>query len=281
MKRTRLLLVALIFVSFLIAMSANRNVSARSKEIVVVKGAGAMAALVDSLAKDFMQANPKYYIVVSGGRSWKGLKYLLDGSAQVAMCLRPITATDRNQVKGKGMDLIARVIDWDGVAVITHPDNPVNRLSLDQLKDLFTGKYRSWKAVEGPDAPVRVIVAEAGKSWVAWYFADEVMKGSRPAASATVRRYFKSIVREVQTTPWTIGYAPVERVEKMRTRYPVKVLAISRTVNHLAVAASKKTVEDRSYLLIRPYVLVYDGNSNRKGPKEFAEYCSRIRLKRR
>ena len=59
MTRTRLLLVALIFVSFLIVMSANLNVSARSKESVVVKGAGAMAALVDSLAKDFMQANPE------------------------------------------------------------------------------------------------------------------------------------------------------------------------------------------------------------------------------
>jgi phosphate transport system substrate-binding protein len=48
----------------------------------------------------------------------------------------------------------------DAIAAIVHVDNPVNELSMAQLKGIFTGGITNWSEVGGPNLPIRVLVVK-------------------------------------------------------------------------------------------------------------------------
>ena len=56
----------------------------------------------------------------------------------------------------------ATEIALDGIAVVTNKDNPVSDLTLEQVKDIFTGKITNWKEVGGEDAQIVLVSREEG-----------------------------------------------------------------------------------------------------------------------
>ena len=48
------------------------------------------------------------------------------------------------------------IIAYDALAVIIHPDNPVNKLTRKQLEDIFRGKIKNWKQEGGKDQKIEV-----------------------------------------------------------------------------------------------------------------------------
>lgn len=52
------------------------------------------------------------------------------------------------------------VIGKDKIVAIVHKDNPVGKLTKEQLKGIFTGKILNWKDVGGKDMPVMVVLGK-------------------------------------------------------------------------------------------------------------------------
>lgn len=117
-------------------------------------GSMEMASLVAELADAFGQTSPLVTIEVDGLGTGFGLQALRAGEADMALAswLPP-----RRDEAGGGdwslePDWRATAIARDGLAIVVHPDNPLEGLGLLQLQDLFGGRAYEWAALTLPAA---------------------------------------------------------------------------------------------------------------------------------
>jgi phosphate transport system substrate-binding protein len=276
MSRIALIVVSISVVAF--ASTVCFGADRQEKQVIIVKGDAAVAQLMDDLAHAFMKDHPDYSIVVSGGTATGALESLITGDAQVLMSTHAMTPDEEKRTEAKGLKLISRLVDWEGLAVICHPSNPVEKLTLDQVRNLFTGKLTNWAQVKSFDAKIDVIAIETPRSGLGAYFNEKALGNSAVSPSARILRYFKNIIGDVAKNPNAIGYAPIRLVEQAKGKDEVKVLAVARSELHMYVLPSKQTIKDRSYQLITPLFLFFDEDAKSPGPKTFVDYCVKKRL---
>lgn len=106
------------------------------------------------------------YLVTSTS-SGDAFKTLLDGTAQIGMASRRIKPAEARELRdiGAGNMVSAdqeHIIAVDSLVVITHPENPVQELHMEQLRDIYAGKITNWSEVGGNDAPIVMISRQDG-----------------------------------------------------------------------------------------------------------------------
>jgi hypothetical protein len=111
---------------------------------VQLKGSETLRPLLTMCAEDFMSRRPHIDILVQGGGSGMGIAALLHGMVDVAMASRELTAKERQYASQQRLQIQTFDIALDGIAVVVHPTNPVEALTVDDLRDIFTGLRRGW-----------------------------------------------------------------------------------------------------------------------------------------
>lgn len=146
------------------------------------------------------------------------------------------------------------VLALDGLAVVVDPDNPVQRLKLDQIRDIFAGTITNWNAVGGPNRPIRVMApdAAAGSSE---QFAAEVMRERQVAGSVERAPSSAQIASNVASEPGAIGYVGMAFVGRARPLNLVESCGIE-------VPAGIFEVKTQDYPLNRRLYLYSAGKAN-------------------
>ncbi|MFH0823929.1 MAG: substrate-binding domain-containing protein [Pseudomonadota bacterium] len=126
----------------------------QAAEGIRVNGSMSAANKVDGLAVTFKKDNPGVTIIVTGSNSQRGFGDLLEGNADMVMMSRQPTADEHKAAKQKGMELQEKQIGRDGIAVIVKPENPVQELTVEQLRGIFTERISNWRELGGQDLPV-------------------------------------------------------------------------------------------------------------------------------
>lgn len=248
--------------------------AADDKSPIRVKGSNDMAGYVDALAKKYVKDHPNVTVVVSGGGTAAGIDGLFDNTVEVAMASLPLTEAWKNQAKERGLQIQERFFGWQGIGVFVNPDNEVSSLSLEQMRNIFTGKSTSWMDAMGTDNPPTVYLGEHQSADAYRYFQDYVLKQEPFKKDAVVRRYYRSIIKAVASDPYGIGLAPLAKIERESREHRVKMIAVRKTKNSPAVFPDNNTVDDRSYPLIRPLYLYTNAKSDKKFVSDFVEYCA-------
>ena len=133
---------------------------------------------------------------------------------------------------------------WDGVALITHPDNPVTTLSGGQVQDLFQGHLTSWEGAGGEAQEVVVVSREEGSGTRA-FFETLVMGEQRVTLNAVVMAGNQAVVEYVMETPGAVGYVSTAYLQP-----GVNVLNVE------GVPPLPSAIAARRYPLARPLYLV-------------------------
>jgi phosphate transport system substrate-binding protein len=107
-------------------------------------------------------------------------------------------------------------IGRDRVAVFVHKDNPVGALTKAQLKDLFSGKVKSWKEVGGPDVPVKVFLSSPGSGTRAT-FQKLALDGAEFSPAATDFRTSLAAIAEVAKDKGGIAVAGPSLLDDARS----------------------------------------------------------------
>lgn len=113
-------------------------------------GSTTVLPLAEKWREAFNRANPDVDIAVSGGGSGTGIKALIAGTAEIANSSRAITPTEVEEANSAGVDPVEHVVAYDGIALIVHPSNPLDDISVEQLSDIFAGRITDWQAVGLP-----------------------------------------------------------------------------------------------------------------------------------
>ena len=156
---------------------------------LTVTGSTSVAPFAEHLAELYQHAHAGTAINIQSLGSSAGIQAAIDGVAEIGMSSRELKPEEADK-------LDELVIARDALAVIVHPANPVSKLSLKQVQDIFSGSVRSWSALGGPDQPIDLVIREAG-SGTAGAFDELVMKGKaititalRQGSNGAIRRWW-------------------------------------------------------------------------------------------
>lgn len=108
---------------------------------IVIGGSSSVAPVMEKLKEAYRALNPGVEIEVQPSDSTTGALNAIEGIVDLAMASRELKGSEREA-------LTPVVIARDGIAVIVHRDNPIESITLAQLRAIFTGNLLSWNEFE-------------------------------------------------------------------------------------------------------------------------------------
>lgn len=238
-------------------------------QYLTIKGSDTMVHLVSAWAEAFMNANLDVEISVTGGGSGTGIAALINGTTDICAASRAIN--DREMELATTQNLIPAqfTVAIDGIAVVVHPENPVKELSLNQLRDIFTGRLQNWSEVGGVDGQVLVFSRESSSGTYV-FFQEHAMDKQDYTPLARLLPGTSALVQAVASDRFNIGYVGLGYVEEAAGK--VRALRIRGSEQLPAVVPSVATVLDNSYPLARP-LYIYTSGTPRGTAKKFIDFC--------
>ena len=215
------------------------------------KGSDTMVNLAMVWAERYQQNNPAVRISVTGGGSGTGLASLMNGTVDVANASRQIKSEEIEQAHEKGFDPIEFAVARDAIAVIVHPQNPINEMTIEEISLIFRGSYTNWSELDGEDRPIVRVSRETNSGTHVYFLEAVIRQGSKEdktifAADTLLLPSSEGIISEVSDNPNAIGYDGLGYVTEH-----VKIIAISRGEGLPYVLPNVGTVGDGSYAISR------------------------------
>ena len=223
----------------------------RSKAGITVAGSTSVQPFGELLADEYMRRHPESRIYVQGGGSTAGIEAVKSQAAKIGMSSRSLLPDEKN--------LYAVTIAKDAIAIIVHPKNPINDLSFPRIKQVFSGKIRSWKELGGPAHPIILVSREEG-SGTRESFQKFVMGKEEISLESLVQDSNGAIRQVVSNDPNAIGYISLGLVNEK-----VKALKLS------GVEPNVTDIENGTYTLVRPFLFVFNGEPAGEA-KSFLEF---------
>ena len=249
----------------LISLASLGLASTAAADPVSVKGSDTMVILAQRWAEEFMGKNTGAQIQVTGGGSGTGISALINGTTDICQSSRAMKPAEKAKLRDRysttGQEIaVAR----DGLAVYVHTSNPMQEISLPQLKDIFIGKITNWKEIGGPDARI-IVYSRENSSGTYVFFKEQVLQGRDFSPRAQTMPGTASVVNAVTKEKFSIGYGGAAFAKG------IKILKVKKDASAPAVAPDMKTVLDGSYALARP-LFFYLRNKPSGDIKTFVDY---------
>jgi len=215
-----------------------------SATTITVKGSDTMVIMAQRWAEAYMADHTDVVIQVTGGGSGTGISALINGATDICDASRPMKSSERESLKMRLSSLGVEVKSAkDGLSVYFNDANPVEGLTMAQLKDIYTGKIKNWKDVGGADAKI-VVYGRENNSGTYVFFRDNVLKGEDYVSSMQSLPGTAAVVNAVAKDPLGIGYGGAAYGKG------IKFAKIN------GIAPSAETVKDGTYPLTR-YLYMY------------------------
>jgi phosphate transport system substrate-binding protein len=198
-------------------------------------------------------------ISVTGGGSGTGIAALINGTIDIANASREIKPEEVDAAKKNGITPVKFTVAMDAIAVVVHPSNPVDKLTLQQISDIYTSKITNWNQVGGEDRPIVLLSRESNSGTYTYFLENVVRMGDIKSKllfspDTLLMPSSEGISTEVRQNPNAIGYDGLGYVTSDQ-----KVVAVARDIQGTYVLPSIKTVLDDSYPISRPLFMYTNG----------------------
>jgi phosphate transport system substrate-binding protein len=269
----KILIIALIMAAFSVSggLTSSAQTQPAERGVITVTGADSMWGRIRSLAVLYMKDHPQLDITVSpNSLADEGMKALIAGEVDVAMTSRKITAQESEAAKVKGLQLDEHLIGYGGIVIVTDKQNPVDELSIEQVKKIFTGQIVNWKDISGKDQAITVFKSGPKNPGTLLFVENNILGGVPITKNAIILQDFPAIIKKVGETAGSIAYV------RMRDPFPgpaakTKNLKIKKDAHSAPVSPSRATIADGTYPLRRPYYL-YTAATAGKDVRSFVDF---------
>ncbi len=235
------------------------NESGTPVESIDNKGSDTMVNLALGWAEAYQVDHPEVELAVTGGGSGTGIAALINNSVDIANASRRIKPEEIADAESKGVSPVEFIVAGDAIGIIVHPSNPVSELTLQQLSDIYSGKFTNWKELGGEDRPI-VRLSRESNSGTHVYFLEEVVRlGDKEnktlfSANTLLLPSSEVIVNEVRQNPNAIGYDGLGYIPD-----DLKIIAVAENPGDPYVLPSIATVNDKTYPIARDLYIYTPG----------------------
>ncbi len=238
-------------------------------------GSNTITPLSSIWAENFMNANNKVNIAVSGPGSGAGIAALIDGTTDVCQASRAIKQSEIDQALAKGVNPYEIRVATDALSVVVNPANPVNELTFAQLSAIYTNRITNWNEVGGNDAEIVVFSRDSNSGTFAYFLEDVIQMPGLPTEDKTLQ--YGGDVRMLPSTQEGITQVAgnVNAIFYSGLGYinnTVKTIAVRKTADDTAVQPSVATALNGTYPISRP-LFFYTNNAPTGVIKTFIDYC--------
>lgn len=224
-------------------------------ETLSISGSTSVGPLVEKIAEKYKENDKNTKIEINQIGSSAGITNAVSGVSEIGMSSRDL----KEEEKAQG--LTETIIAYDGIVVVTHPSNKVKDLTIEQVKQIFTGEVTNWSEFGGDDMEIVVVSREDGS-------------GSRDAFQEIVGYSSGELVREaiiasgngnikttVATNKHAVGFISFEYIDD----------SIS-TISINGVESTAENVLNNTYSLSRPFLFVYKEENISQAGRQFMDF---------
>jgi phosphate transport system substrate-binding protein len=215
---------------------------------ITVTGSTTVLPIAQGAAESYMDDHADADIKVSGGGSGVGIQAIGEGTADIGMSSRELSADE--MAKYSNLQ-VTRIAD-DGIAIIVNPANTVNSLSLSQIKDIYQAKITNWKEVGGPDQAI-VIIGRDSASGTRSFFTEMVLEKENTAPTMLEKNSNGAVTQTVAQTPGAIGYVSIGYLDNT-------VKGLDLQVNGNPITPTVANVKNGQYPVSRPLIMITQGS---------------------
>jgi phosphate transport system substrate-binding protein len=223
------------------------------------KGSDTLVNLALAWAETYMGLHPEVRISVTGGGSGTGIAAMINGTVNVANASRAMKPEEVDAAKANGITPVQFIVARDAIAVVVHPSNPVDSLSLQQISGIYTRQLTNWAQVGGEDRPIVLLSRESNSGTYVYFLENVVRLGDKESTllfspDTLLMPSSEGISAEVRRNPNAIGYDGLGYVT-----HDQKVVAVAQGPSGPYVLPSIETVNDASYPISRPLYMYTAG----------------------
>lgn len=269
MHKIKFSFLALLLSIFLFSCFKNNNYNDKSG--IQVKGSDTIVNLVQVWAEKFSQMNDKINIGVTGGGTGTGFAALLNNTCDIAMASRQVEQNETELAKKHNIVYQEYIVGFDGLVVLVNKSNPVENLTMEQLRDIFMSRIKNWKELGGEDRPI-VLLSRESNSGTHMFFKEQVIRQSNKenkdefSTKALLMPSSQAIVDEIYQNPNAIGYVGIGFMNDQ-----TKAVSIAVKDSNNFVYPSIENVMNKTYPISRPLYL-YTNGIPKDTIKDFIDY---------
>lgn len=230
-----------------------------SAQTIENKGSDTLVNLALAWAETYMGGHPEVRISVTGGGSGTGIAAMINGTVDIANASRGMKPEEIAAAEDNGISPVEFVVARDAIAVVVHPSNPVDGLTLQQISDIYTRKITRWSQVGGEDRPIVLLSRESNSGTYVYFLENVIRMGEKESEllfspDTLLMPSSEGISAEVRQNPNAIGYDGLGYVTPDQ-----KMLAVARDADGPYVLPSIEVVNDGSYPISRPLYMYTAG----------------------
>lgn len=230
------------------------SAGASGGETVAISGSTSVGPLAEKLAVKY-EEQVDVNIEINQIGSSAGITNAINGVSEIGMSSRDL----KNEEIAEGVEPI--VIAYDGIVIVTHPSNKVKDITMEQVKQIFTGEVTNWKELGGDDLEIVVVSREDGSGSrdafqeIVDYSSGELIR------NAIIASGNGNIKTTVATNKHAVGFISFEYIDES-----IATLKID------GVEPTAQNVLDEKYALSRPFLFVHTEDGLTKAGQAFIDY---------
>jgi phosphate transport system substrate-binding protein len=225
-----------------------------------IAGSTSMQPLIEDLAQAYTGRHEHVTIEVQGGGSRLGIALASKNQIAIGTASRKPTAEEERDPETGAKRLWWTAIAQDGIALVVHPQNVMEGLTLPQARDIFFGRILDWEEIGGTPGEIVVVSREDG-SGTREVFEEKVMGKKRVTLTAIVMPSSEAVVEYIARHPTAVGYVSMGYLSPQVKALPVE-----------GVSPTPATVQSGAYPLTRPLYLL-TGQEPTGEVKAFIEFA--------
>jgi phosphate transport system substrate-binding protein len=258
LKNVKTGILMLSLVTLLSACNSNdepdEKASKGSNATVAISGSTSVGPLAEKLAHAYSEQDNTNIEINQIGSS-AGITNAISGVSEIGMSSRDLKEEER------ASGLKETVIAYDGIVVVTHPTNKIKDLTMEQVKEIFTGEVTNWKELGGDDLEIVVVSREDGSGSrdafqeIVDYSSGELIR------NAIIASGNGNIKTTVGNNKHAVGFVSFEYIDE----------SIS-TIDINGVAATAENVLKEQYNLSRPFLFVHKEEELTEAGQRFIDF---------
>jgi len=210
---------------------------------VEVGGSTSVTPLMEMFAEEYHKTLPHIKININGTGSGDGINNT-GVLYQIGMSSRELTPAEH----GKGLKEV--IVAIDGIAVIVNKDNPIASLSVEQIRDIYTGAVTDWSQVSGGAMSGRIaVISREEGSGTRGAFEELVGFQGKLLAGANESTSTGAIKAGIVQNPNAIGYISLGSVDDT-----IKAMHVG------GVVPLNQNVVNGTYKIARPFIVLTGNN---------------------
>lgn len=239
------------------------NTELSPTKFIQFRGSDSVYGLVSKIGYQYMVDFPSVGLPMTPGRTAEGYKAIIDGTTDIGMASGDMPAGLSKWASKQNVEFLETVIAYDALAVVVHPSNPVSNLSIQDLREIFSGRITNWKSL-GWSAGGQVQVCSHDASRGAFGNWKKFVMGLKEHVTfdAKVFQDNETLSEAVLSDPHAIGYMASTAASKTK----LKMISVNN------VYPTQESISKCQYPVCQELRLLTRKNSNEQIQK-FIGYC--------